>query len=334
LAAVELAAHADFADEQLKAMVALHSSAIENAMVKRAAANPAWGAKLVNRLRTVDKFEDAPLIARVASASFTEDVLEEMTKAEQVEIFPWEALMDGDPRGRIGEARAVLDGTSEFVAARTEPLRGEYGILAAHISNSARRAACNALMRGSDGDAADIARVATELRRGSFESNGPALDALIALTATEKVVTAGSAEAPTDTDELARVVGDLSVLDGYWSPSRIDALLSSRLAPLVVPVWRASEISSLRVVARRWELKQPTTSDADLEEALYFEDSAVRMGALDELIIRWDEDQLAALLNRYGSQERQYWYNVIAALDEHLYGYRPRKLEQKSRQPI
>jgi len=235
-----------------------------------------------------------------------------------------------DPHGRIAEARAVLDDTSEFIEVRTQPLRGEYALVAKHIANTAKRVACDALARGSDGNAQDVARVASELRRASFESQESALHALITLTATDGNGTSASAEATVAPEQLARVVGDLSVLDDYWASSHVDAVLGSRLAHFVAPVWHVSDISGLRDAARRWELSQPATSDADLEEALYLEESAVRMAALDELLVRWGNEQLLALLDRYDTQRRQYWYNVIAALDEYLYGYNARVLQQPS----
>ena len=235
-----------------------------------------------------------------------------------------------DPNGRSAEAREVIDGTSKFIETRTEPLRAEYKAVAEHIANTARRVACDALARTSDGNAQDVARVASELRRGSFESRESALHALISLTTMKEDGTTASTETAVASEELAHVVGDLSVLDGYWASDHVDAVLGSRLAPLVVPVWRESEISGLRDAARRWELSQPGTSHADLEEALYLPESAIRMGALDELLVRWNNEQLLALLDRYGRQRKQYWYNVIAALDEHLYGYSASLLDQPS----
>lgn len=330
LAALELAKAADFSGRQLDAALSLHTPDVENAFVERASADTPWGTQLVERLQANDKFEHATLIARGVGACCPTDVLEELNKAEKLQVSAWEALMVKDPNGRSAEAREVLDGISMFIETRTKPLRAEYKAVAEHIANTARRVACDALARSSDGNAQDVARVASELRRGSSESRESALQALISLTTMKGDGTRASTETAVASEELARVVGDLSVLDDHWASRQVDAVLGSRLASLVVPIWRRSEISGLRDAARRWELSQPGTSDADLEAALYLPESAVRMGALDELLVRWDNEQLVALLDRYGSQRKQYWYNVIAALDEHLYGYSASVLYQPS----
>lgn len=322
LAAVELAKHGSFTDGQLKDVVAFHSRNVENAMVERASADVAWGSGLVEKLQEISKIGQAPLIARILAVCYSTDLLEEMNKVEQIHFLAWEALMVQDPRSRVLEARAVLDGTSEIVEARTDALPSEYKDLAVYVSNVARRIACDTLAQASDGEPADITRVATELRRGSLESRDSALHALVAITTNVAGQVAGSAEETAATAELAKVVGDLSELDSYWASGQAEAVLgNTRIAPLVAQVWRDSEISALRDAAQRWELSRPTTSDADLEEALYLEASAVRMGALDQLLLRWGPDELLALLNRYGDEGRQYWYNVIAALDEHLYAH-------------
>lgn len=331
LAAKEITQHADFTDRQLRDAVLLHNPDVVDAMVERAAADNAWGTRLIERLQGFDefKFGEDELIARLTAACNSVDVLEQLSRSEQHSLVGWEALAHKDPDGRITDSRAVLDGTSEFLRAKAEPLKTGHQLLASYIGDTGRRVACDALGRASDGSAADIARVASELKRGSYVSRESALNALISMSALEKS-TNDSTEWIVTAEELARVVGDMSVLDSTWAATHVDAVLSSRLADLVVPIWRASEISGLRDAARAWELSRPCTADVDLEEALYLDESPVRMTALDQLMARWDNEQLLALLDRYGNQGRQYWYNVIAALDEHLYGYETRVLGRSS----
>ena len=36
---------------------------------------------------------------------------------------------------------------------------------------------------------------------------------------------------------------------------------------------------------------------------------------------RWSREPVIKLLDRYEDQQRPYWYNVIAAMGGHLYGY-------------
>jgi hypothetical protein len=50
-------------------------------------------------------------------------------------------------------------------------------------------------------------------------------------------------------------------------------------------------------------------------------DVQMRMAAIDVIVSSWSRDQVLGLLERYDQQQRPYWYNVIAAMDEHLFGY-------------
>ena len=90
---------------------------------------------------------------------------------------------------------------------------------------------------------------------------------------------------------------------------------------MVVPIWRDSEVSTLQYASRAWELRQAALPDADLEEALYLDNPELRIVALDELMSRWNKEQLEELLRRYDEHGRPWWYNVIAVLDERLYGF-------------
>ena len=76
----------------------------------------------------------------------------------------------------------------------------------------------------------------------------------------------------------------------------------------------------LRSAAATWYIHQPDRTDDELEEATYDDDPHARMAAIDVILSRWDRGRILDLLNRYDQQGRPYWYNIIAAVDDHLYG--------------
>jgi hypothetical protein len=55
------------------------------------------------------------------------------------------------------------------------------------------------------------------------------------------------------------------------------------------------------------------------------------MVALDQLMSRWNDEQLEELLKRYDDQGKPWWYNIVAALDERLYGFGSQGGEESSK---
>lgn len=327
-AAVQLAANETLSESQVKAALALEDATVESAMVDRAGQDSPWGAELIGMLREADQYQWQTLIARLLAATCPPEMLEELDRDDRLGAVVWEALTIQDPLQRADQARAVLDDEADFINERAQPLMAEHKIVARHIIDTAKRAACTTLARLTDVDAEDIQRVTSELRRDCFISREAALLALIELLSRPTISAIAGTPGPPATPAIPETaytmpdLGVVTVLDSYWVVPHVDVLLESCLADRVVEVWRNSEISQLRAAARSWELAQPSMSDEELEEALYLDDSDLRMVAIDQLLARWNDEHILELLGRYDNQGRPYWYNVITAMDERLFGYR------------
>ena len=310
-AAVQLIEHEDVTDAQLKAAFELENPAVHDAMVERARRDVDWAVAKIQVLNELDKYSSASLVSRLLAASSPPEELDALDADEHVGVSCWVARTIQDPEAFEDAAREVLDGNSDFLNSRTAPLQDQYAAVAGYLTATAKAAACDVLANVANPDNRDLIRVADELRRDHYVSRGSALRTLVHMVT----------RLDNTPDQTLPDLGDLSVLDDYKATLEIENLLESPLAHLVVPIWRKSKIAALRTAAHSWELQQDDVADETLEEALYHDDDKVRMVAVEQLLGRWNNEQLEDLLTRYDQQDRAYWYNVIAALDEHLYGY-------------
>lgn len=125
------------------------------------------------------------------------------------------------------------------------------------------------------------------------------------------------------TEEMAIVRAWLEGLAGDIYSSERDALFDSPLAQIMAEIASAADDAPTRTSALRWRAAQSTTGDEELLELIYDDVSEVRMAAIANLIIRWDAQQFAELLDTYAERSRGYWYSVIVALDDYLYAPQP-----------
>ncbi|WP_108252751.1 DUF4062 domain-containing protein [Planctomonas deserti] len=324
-AAVQLALRDKFTRDELKAVLALDSVDVTMSMVTRAKDDPSWGMELMLLLREVDKYNQESLIARLLASVLTREQLMTFDDTGYMTMMLWEARAIKNPELEAEAARAILDGTSQHVSERVEPLLGQYQILATNLVDHAKRAACTVLAGLNSVDLADARRVLEEFQRDSYITRGPAISALSKICS-RLLAPTGMESCLKDLGwfaETAQLRESLSSLDAYWAIDLSEQLLASPIGPIVAGVWRESEIPALRVAALEWELTRESTPDDDLEFALYDDEAKLRMSALDVLLSRWDENRITALLNRYDDRGRAYWYNVIVGLDEYLSGYKP-----------
>lgn len=294
----------------LTSYLKLNDRQVDAALSKKAADNADLCTEIVGILRKDKDLDDGDERAsKFLAATCSQEDLEKLMAAEPYGQVLWEALLNHDPEGMVSQAREVLDDQAAFLKEKVAPLQGEYEPLAEYIVAISKRAACS-LLAQREGKAtaeersADLDRAICELRRENFRSRHAALSAVVALV-----------------DEATADRVPVETIDGYWVTDHLDSLLASPLATRVVAVWRESSVSQLRRTANTWMIRQPERTDAELEEALFDDDARVRMAALDALVIRWSREQLIDLLDQYDQQGRPYWYNVIAALDENLFGW-------------
>ncbi|MFZ1363143.1 MAG: hypothetical protein WAS05_09500 [Candidatus Nanopelagicales bacterium] len=310
-AALQIVEHEDMSEEQLKTISELESAEVEHALVERAKRDIDCAVLQIKELADRDKYGSANMISRLMSVSLSKEDLEVLDREEALDVHAWMALTFQDPHSYVEAARDVLDDTSEWLNKRNAPLMDKYAMIAAHMTATAKSAACIVLSQATEIADTDVERVVSELRRNSYVSRSSALRALTTMIT----------RLDADPERTLPNLGDLSVLDSYGFSDDTEFVLDSPLAKMVVPIWAASDIPTLQEQSLAWRLCQPEMSDADLEEALYLDSETLRMVALDQLMSRWSNERLKELLDRYSKQNRQWWYNIIAALDERLYGF-------------
>ncbi|MBP2390815.1 DUF4062 domain-containing protein [Aeromicrobium fastidiosum] len=310
-AALQIVSREDVSPQQLKTIFELGSADVERAIVERSRRDPNWSVSQIQELTELDRYGSADLVSRILAATQPREALERKNRDETLSATTWVALTIQDPESYLESARNVLDDTSDWLNERNAPLMEKYAAIAHSTTATARGAACTVLSQAAEVTEADVERVVTELRRDSYVSRISALRALVAMVS----------RLDADPDRTVPNLGDLSMLDSFRFSDDTGLVLDSPLAGMVAPVWRSSEIQALREASGAWELRQPEMSDTDLEESLYLDSQHLRMAALDQLMSRWNDTQLEELLNRYDDQDRPWWYNIIAALDDRLYGF-------------
>lgn len=312
-AALEMIGRGHFEKADLTTYLKANDSQIDAALVQRVVDidDGALSAEIVGSLREDKDLDDGDMrAARVLATVCDREALDLLNANEPYKQIVWEAITIHDPVGMLVSAREVLDDHADFLSEKVAPFKGEYEVLAESMVDVSKRASCVLLAQlagehSSEERSGDLDRVIAEFRRDNFRSRRAALEAVIALV---------------DESSVDRVPVEL--IDGYWISVYVERLLASPLATRLVRVWRESSVSDLRIAAEKWIIRQPERTDAELEEALYGDVAEVRITAIDSVLSRWSHEQVVALLDRYDQQNRRYWYNVIAAIDEHLYGFR------------
>lgn len=309
-AAAQLVAESEFSEPQIRKAVGLNDSEVTAAMVSRASNDHEWAYSVIKQLRSSNTFSHYSLIAKLLAVSVPHDFLEALDLEETFDVSYWTAATIASPNRHVAMSRAILDGEPNRLAARADELRAEYSSLADHVADTAAATACVTLSLAEVFDDADVIRVVRELLKERTETRVPALHALIRML--QRIEEVPARRAPN--------LGDLEVLTGAWVEEEVAAITSSPLMPIVASLWKVSSIDTLRHAAVIWSLRRPDSTDLELEEELYNDEVTVRLAALDELIKRWQRNQLEDLLNRYDKQDRPYWYNIVTTLDGHLYG--------------
>ncbi|MCW2784014.1 MAG: hypothetical protein JWP74_531 [Marmoricola sp.] len=233
-----------------------------------------------------------------------EDTLRGYDRVSALSNLAWEALTYRVPAAMLDEARDVLD--TEAAASRAawlEQLDGNEKV-ADFLANERCRIAADLLTRSAALTGADVERVLSFIERQPFLSQElwTMLDRL-----------GSSSQHLPRIAQTLRAAGDdlgfmyaINSLDGPLGPAVADALM-------------ASELDSMASSAKKWWAGQPERTTEELHEALYDDDTALRIAALDSLKTRQTIEELTALLYAYPNAGRAYWYNVIVGLDEFIY---------------
>jgi len=309
-AGIELVGLGKLEKSDLVDYLKVNDARLDAVLAEKAAADSDLCAELVTLLRERKDLDDGDVrTARLLSSVLPREALEQFHANEPYQQTTWEALTIQDPVGMVAQAREVLDDQAEFLQQKVAPLLDQYESLAQHIITDCKRSAYALLAKVATQDtieerSADLERAIDELRRGSLSTRHVALTAIAALV---------------DDNTADRV--PVALIDGYWVTGHIEELAASPLAAHLIPQWRTSGVSDLQSAAEAWFIQRPERTDEELVEATYADDMKVRIVAIDAIISRWSRDQVIDLLGRYDQQQRPYWYNVIAAMDEYLYEY-------------
>ncbi|MFF2242756.1 DUF4062 domain-containing protein [Arthrobacter sp. NPDC058130] len=295
---------ADVSEKFIKDVLAWKDDEALQLLLDKVGSTPALGeATLAIVTKDAAKYADG-MEARLLAALRTPEELKAMHSASPFNDDAWEALTILLGSEMLDEAREILDTDALAVRDRLTAVVGEHLSLIPYFAGKYRAAACALIGERSTGSAEDLVRVAREVERKDHVSRGPALLALSRIT----------------TADTAPVVDEvLTTLDDYSFTRDLPKLLESSLAGILVDRWRSSEVLALREAADRWFLEQPERTESELTAAIYSADSESRITALGNLLRRLEPSQVEALLETYPQGEGTHWYNVTAALDEHLF---------------
>ena len=246
--------------------------------------------------------------AKLLAITMTPDELRAMLMERRLSNEPWEALTYASPSDLLPEARAVLEtNAAEFRSVLTNILGAEHEDLVEYMANDRKRAAASLLARQGVFDSADIALVLDWF--DALASDGFVPDR--AFDVLEGVVS--DATLPRISALLTRHKEAAGVRLAY---DRVNG----PLAPVISALFITDERGRYRAPAASWNISQESRTHLELVDALYDEDDSVRTAAAQALTNRLPRDELEQILNAYPQERDSFWYNVVAYLDEHLYG--------------
>lgn len=244
------------------------------------------------------------LEAKLLAAIRSPEELRAMYEASPLSYEAWHALGILSAQDMLEEARQTLDSDASTVRNRLSSVAHEYPELVPYIAQKYKTIACTIIGNSGSKSVDDAIRLARAVEHKHPGSVLPALRAL------EKVV--GEDSIPV-VDTILTNVEDLAVM------RNLTDFFPGALAKLLAERWRESDMPDLRAASLRWFLGQKERSDRELIDGLYGEDDEARLIALNHLAGRLSRKQLRELAESYPRRKREYWYNVIAAFDQHLF---------------
>jgi hypothetical protein len=244
------------------------------------------------------------LEARLLATLRTTDELRAIYETSPINHRAWAALAIKSGREMLEDSRQMLDSDAADFRRRLGTVAEEYVSTMDFVAESLRAAAC-ALIGDVGEGLEDEVRLAKEVGMGDLVSPRPALIALSKIA---------------NPSHFSAIREALPSIDDYTFVQDAEQLLSSALAPLLADIWKSADVPALKEASQRWLAVQSDSSDEQLEEALYDETARVRIAALEVVVARRSKEQLRELLGNYPSGGKRHWYNVVAGIDEVLYG--------------
>lgn len=288
----------------LREAVTWNDTQVIQLLTSKAADDPAFGEtalEVINddRSKNFPRSLEPMLLATLRSTQ----ELQALIDSSPLTYSHWEALSIQLGEAMLDDARRILDTDGAELRVALAPFAGEDRATVEFVVENFRASASVCVGNHGHGEE-DAIRLAKEVNKGRLVS--PAL-ALVALSKIAK------------REHLSAIRGALPVLDQHSFVEDAELLMKTAIAPVLAEAWKSAETPSLQETARRWFICQPDRTSEELKEALHDDLPGVRMAALHALALRYSREQLKTLLSEYSSGPQQYWYNVIAAIDEILH---------------
>lgn len=304
-AAIKRLLEGDIDEQVLKEALAWADSETLAWLQEKAGASAAFGEAMLSIVtKEPSKYPygtEAVLLSKLRSA----DELRAMSEASTLNDAAWQALTILLGKDMLKEARQMLDTDAHNIRTRLAAVAGDYPDVIPYVAAKYRAASCALIGDLQSRDIEDVKRLVTEVERQELTSRA------IALLSLSRVAN----------EELLPIVdASLTNLDDYIFVRDAAELMSGGLAGLIAERWRNSEIGVLKDSAVRWNLGQPDRSTEELTLALYDPHPPTRMAALELITKRLNRRELTALLESYPEGKGTHWYNVVAGLDESLFG--------------
>lgn len=285
---------------------------ISDLLVESVRDNPEIALEWVALMANSDKKLRPPETeARIIALGVPIDVIKHMNATSDLTVTPWEALTYALPDEMVDEAREVLRTDAAALRTELEPtLGGEHQILLNYLAEEQNRAAAHLLARNGSTSDEDLALILKWV--GRSVSNGFFRDYAWRILA----VAANDSNLTQIADALRPHLGVTGFRQGL-------DYFGTLLAPVIADLMIDGHERALRDKARLWHIQQPERTNDELRSALYDEDAEVRITAAQGLVQRLEHEELVTLQDEYPDVKGQFWYNVIALFDEHLYAPTP-----------
>ncbi|MEB0287132.1 DUF4062 domain-containing protein [Cryobacterium sp. 10S3] len=256
--------------------------------------------------RPTGKSVPTGLEGRLLADSTSLEVLERLDAQSEYSNAPWEALTYLTPAKLMPSARRVLiEDAAELRSSLRERIGDEENIIS-YLADDRKRISAGLLSRNVDHMETDVRLVLTWFKENALQGFIADQDWHIL----ENTIITSGFNLPTDFFDAYEDVS------GFSSAAKF---LNGPLGPSIAPVLRRNEIAWFREPAEVWYITRKERTNDEIEEALYSDLPNVRIAAAQSMCDRLDRETLKSVLEKYPTRQGQYWYNVSAILDEHLY---------------
>jgi len=309
LAAIRAGIMADvLTDKTLDSLLGLNDPTILDLIIDSVQGSPERALKLAVAVRESDSsLALKETEARLTAIALPIDQIEQLHAAGGYSNAPWEALTFATPEAMLDEAREELRTDAAILRqVLTSKLSDEHKNLADYLGDDRCRAAAKLLARQPEPTDDDIGLILDWVTRSA--ASGFIRDYVWEVLAQIA-----------NTNTIARITDTIRPFTAVLGFRKGLDLLDTPLAPAVATTAAESGEIAHRDKARTWQIGQTERTTDELSSALYDEDASVRIVATKALVDRLDRGALRVLADDYPSAGNQYWYNVIAYLDDQLY---------------